>query len=469
MVSDKLKSKRILSYGVLHILIDSKSLLQSYQDDSKSINFLRYQYEECFNMKRTPVLTGVPEIDSIPTFENVIDLIANSGLIRYTEGHSSFQTLITNNITEIEERHQMIFDKLVITDDSWRRIWNVFVHAHLSHDTVSNIYITSDDELLKNRDHFEEHHMGYRSVNILSIEEGKEVMDVFAKNLGFCFLQTKTKDSFRNYYKMAVRLILPHYPEPTLQELISPKPTALDTLGTRFAYLLNCVDKMGINYYRGLNDDTSINSHFYFNYFIMLVTGIFDSLALYTEKKHKICIGKTRMASQITLKKSKNNKFRNKIKTPNQKLYYHIVANDTFIDLIYIFRDPIIHRDFQTLLTFHEHNGIMKDSMMEIDSDIVEHLLQLGDKKSQYDKYSEWGHVNDMIYDYLSLYIFSKKATLSLINFVDGYLEKLGFEDFFTRSFEITWIKQFQKYFEEDLSYRSRSSYKVLDENNARN
>jgi hypothetical protein len=56
----------------------------------------------------------------------------------------------------------------------------------------------------------------------------------------------------------------------------------LDGFSQRFCFLLMSIDEMGFQYYRGVNNVTMDDMLYHFNYFILLITGIYDSLALQT-------------------------------------------------------------------------------------------------------------------------------------------------------------------------------------------
>ena len=404
----------------LHILVDAKNLLQNHIKP-ESLNFLRYYHWDCFDIKRTPYQTGSPEIDFLTTFQNKIEKSKNIGAIEYSENNFNASLMITNNLTIIEEIGKKIFQKQIIMGDDWGKIWNVFVHASLCQSHNSSIYITNDDIILQNRCWFLKYLPG-GPINILTTDEGKEVMDIFAKNLGKYLTSSVSSANSGYYYWISFRSKIPHYNVPTTNA------GPLHTFSYRFTYLLRCVDEMGFNYYCGINNDTSDNIQFYFNYFISLVTGIFDSLALETKTKHKISFNGDHIPSKISLNNSSGKDFLKEVKKLNLDLRTHIRSNAEFINLIYGFRELILHGNFKRPTTFGTITTV-DDSLTQVNSSVAQWLSHLNDKKSNYDDYSEWGHIKTPIGEFISLFIFSKKLLLHLINFANLYLEKLGYDD----------------------------------------
>ena len=108
-------------------------------------------------------------------------------------------------------------------------------------------------------------------MGIVMFDEAKEIVDLFLKyhrkyhilnnftcNKGYWYLL-----SFRSKIKHC------HFGVATL-----------NAFARRFIYLLMSLDEVGLQYYSGVNNDTMDNTLYHFNYFISLVTGVFDSFAL---------------------------------------------------------------------------------------------------------------------------------------------------------------------------------------------
>jgi hypothetical protein len=62
----------------------------------------------------------------------------------------------------------------------------------------------------------------------------------------------------------------------------------LDAFSSRFINILMSIDEIGIQYYSGVNNDTLDDTMYHFNYFITLISGIFDALALTTKDKYEL-------------------------------------------------------------------------------------------------------------------------------------------------------------------------------------
>jgi hypothetical protein len=53
-------------------------------------------------------------------------------------------------------------------------------------------------------------------------------------------------------------------------------------------YVLAKQIQMGFQYYQGVDNDTMDNTLYHFNYFVSLITGIFDSLAIRTKNQYNL-------------------------------------------------------------------------------------------------------------------------------------------------------------------------------------
>src|SRR5450759_2745183 len=130
-----------------------------------------------------------------------------------------------------------------------------------------------------------------------------------------------------------MRLKLPHY---------NVGDPMIDALSLRFQYILMALDEIGIQFYSGTGNDTMDNTLYHFNYLISLITGIFDNLALKTNSHLAINFVDLR---KVCINNNSGREFLREIRNKNQGLRDHISVYMDFINLIYEFRELVVHRE----------------------------------------------------------------------------------------------------------------------------
>jgi hypothetical protein len=206
----------------------------------------------------------------------------------------------------------------------------------------------------------------------------------------------------------------------------------LGVFSIRFVYLLKTIDEIGFQYYLGVDNDTLDDIQYYFNYFIVLTSGIFDSLALATKDRYKLCFRSDNIRSRISLEKKAGKDFLRTFGKENPSLREHIKRYVNFINLIYKLRESIVHREIPQGMDFEYrgYNGKWKCNFVEISEDIQRLIHQNGDKQQEYDLVSCWGIYNISDEYRLEPFRFVKSATKVLIEFSNEYLRLLGCKDF---------------------------------------
>jgi hypothetical protein len=97
-----------------------------------------------------------------------------------------------------------------------------------------------------------------------------------------------------------------------------------------------------ISHLSGFIDPDNLFILFYHaEYLIALVTGVFDNLALLTGHRYQIRLDKIK----ISLSKDSGVEFLEKVETFNPTLKQHIDNYRDFINLIYAFREKVIHQE----------------------------------------------------------------------------------------------------------------------------
>lgn len=158
-----------------------------------------------------------------------------------------------------------------------------------------------------------------------------------------------------------------------------------------------------------------------------MTTGIFDNLALKTNEQLAINFRDLR---QVCLNNSSGKEFIKAIREKNQTLRDHISNYMPFINLIYEFRELVVHR--QGLLEMHSENrgdSNWHANFVAINSQILERLKTCGDTPSVIDPFTVWGFYQTYDSLYLEPYHFAMAVEKKLASFVDRYLEILGYEN----------------------------------------
>lgn len=410
--------------GNLLVLIDSKNFLENYNANPDVMRILKYV--SCGNpglykFIRTPHDTGIAEIDNILHFTNMFDQDEQLAGIEL-RNNINRDLLVTTDLSAVDVAGKEIFHKETLSSEEWQKIWNVFVHHSLIYDGEPGIFVTEDAEILRNRSWFEDHIPG-EPLNITSVQEAMEIMDLYAKNLDQYQISPNNTANPGLWYWQYFRILVPHYNVP--RQSTSP----LAALSTRFVFLLQSIDRMGVDYYAVVDNDTGSRIQYHFNYFVMLTTGIFDSLARAASLHYNIELEPKHGPSNISLRSGPGKKFLKEIRGKNSALREHIKQNAEFINLIYGLRDIVAHQNFQTPVTYgRELRNVA--SLLTIPQSLARNFPLLHDEKRKYDDYSLWG-VYHIPGTYLSPYEFSKQASKTLLKFSDRFLHLLGFEKYF--------------------------------------
>jgi len=273
-------------------------------------------------------------------------------------------------------------------------------------------------------------------IRIINIRECMEIMDLYAKNQGQYFLTPDSSINRGGWYWCQFRSKVPYYNVST---------EILAAFASRFICLLKSLDAMGIQYYSGVDNDTKDDTIYHFNYFVSLVTGIFDSLALETRKRLEIRFEGEHIPSRTSLSSDMGREFLRVLRTKNSQLRDHIATNQNFIKMIYAMRELVVHREALPSARLHygpERGEQNEAIVIKISPKIAERIRECGDKSDPgLARMSKWGVdlvletlVKDPEYLFLSPYQFAKRATSTLLEFANEYLRLLGFNNFFSTS-----------------------------------
>ncbi len=179
--------------------------------------------------------------------------------------------------------------------------------------------------------------------------------------------------------------------------------------------------KANISDLRGFIDPDNLFTLFYHaEYLIGLNTGIFDNLALLTADRYQIRLDKIK----ISLSKDSGIEFLERVRTVDPSLKQYIDVFRDFINLIYAFREKVTHQEgLNQIVSPLVPNW---SSFIAISPETRYYIKRCGDGKSEYKYITKWGVFERESNLMLDPYFFSNCALSSLIEFTNGYLQRLN-------------------------------------------
>lgn len=414
------------------ILIDSESFEEALNDNNHvSLALLSYFDHKCIICVRTPFLSKNDELRKIPEYK----------LINNTENPNAPQSFSSVHFATRDAKYQYSFDyrcqnieyiakkilkKTSISESELNLFYNVFVQATFSSSSLRGrlrkevfIFITENEVILRNRLWFESN-SPHVQLNIMTNDEASIFLDLFFKKNGMYLARGNYILNKGYWYWLSLRLKIPHF---NVGEPI------IAALAYRMQYALMALDEMGFQYFQGVDNDTLDNTLYHFNYLISLITGIFDNLALKTNE----CLGiNFPYQTRISLSSNSGKDFLEKINEKDPIIREHIRKHRHLINVMYIFRELVVHREGLEKLSFHLNSKERQweANFIKISKNEINEICLCGDKKSEYDEISNWGlhtYGNDC---FMEPYHFSSEVLNMLIPFIDKYLELLHYSSF---------------------------------------
>ena len=324
---------------------------------------------------------------------------------------------------------QEILNKQELTKEEVETIQLIFIQDALNHFKGNNLLVSENSLLLSHRIEFQRK-LSTTPLNVVSMEEAAEFIDLSFKYNSQFIISKRLTTSKNLWYWYSFRLKVPHYNvdiskvnKTKLFELLNN--SMMDGFSQRVCFLLMCIDEMGFQYYSGRNNATMDDMTYHFNYFILLMTGIFDSLALQTMDTYQLTFKDSDNPSRISLNCKTGKDFLRALRAKNRPLREHIQNNNDLIQAPYLLRELIVHREGLRATTF-DNNG-WRANLISVHQDFVECLKRLGDTNRNYKQTTDFGIHSG---SFLSPYIFSKKIAILLFAFCDKYLQLLDYPNF---------------------------------------
>lgn len=418
----------------LKIIIDSKSfnklLLERNEDVKKILNFSGSKF---FKFIRSPFESDFEEINNLPELRKIYDNNGNISKIEVLTSKTRSKTSFNHNPAFINDLHQILFKRSNLKDEEI-----YFLELILFTSTLKNfgdqtcLLVTDNDILLKNRLRLKKEDKIFsgsaKELNIVTIQECKEIMDLFLKFRHQYLLCAKSKITYSInrglWYWFLFRSKIPNF------HVGYPDEPYLDAFSTRFVFLLRSIDEIGFKYYSVPNNDTLDDTMFHFNYIISLIAGIFDALALVTKNKYQLDYGGDSNPERTSLNPKAGKKyFLKTLREENLNLRTHINNYVNFIKLIYEIRELVVHRKMLEGTQVIRKNSWQINGII-VDKSILKYIPK-SDKMQKYKPVTEWGihklNDDDII---LEPFTFVKMLLKILYTFSNYYLKLMGYNDF---------------------------------------
>jgi hypothetical protein len=427
----------------LNILIDSESFDRLLSEKNDVVEkLLDYTNTTIFDFVRSPFYTEHAELASIAEIKQCYDKNGNLTSVIISSGESKPQVYFYYRMQAIEKIAIKIYGKDSLTKTEIDGITLVFIQSCLHKANVNDLLVTANDVIIGNRIWFESHVPGL-PVNIATTDEAIEFMDLFAKFRGTYYIASNGTVNRRHWYLLSFKTKVPNFQLPWSSVVygipfqLNGGLEILQGFSNRFTDLLRAVDEIGFQYYLGANNDILEAMVYHLNYFIILVTGIFDSLAILSAIRYNLQIKRVnfdekKRMQKITLQEKVVGKdFLQQLRNQNDKLYDFIDHEQCFIELIYILRDKIVHRESlpQTTFEYHDSEGNWKANFVEIPGKAVENINQF-DRRQEDEPLTEWGIYKVDARIYIEPFHFTKASARKLAEFCNKYFELLNFDRF---------------------------------------
>jgi len=308
----------------------------------------------------------------------------------------------------------------------------VFIQSCLHESNANDLLVTSNDLLIRNRGWFESHIPGL-PLAIVTTNEAIEFMDLFAKFRGTYYIASNATVNRGHWYQLSFKSKVSNLQFPGNSVV---KRSLLQGFSSRFMDLLRAVDEIGFQYYLGVNNDILDAMVYHLNYFIILVTGIFDSLATLSFIRYNLQVkgvdfNKKKGMTKITLRQKGRGRvvgedFLRQLRAHNEKLAEFIIHEQCFIELIYVLRDRIIHRERLPKFTLENYDseGSWKANLVEIPAGAAKNISQF-DRMQGYKPLTECGVYKFGACICIEPFHFTKASERRLIEFCNKFFELL--------------------------------------------
>jgi hypothetical protein len=271
-------------------------------------------------------------------------------------------------------------------------------------------------------------------VKILSFVQSLEYMDLDLKrrNIYYASPHIRETDGRAFHYWFLLDYLIPSFADawgvlvfgetavqngPQIKDMLSG-------LADRFENAICASDRIAMEFMKHPINSTEWEILYNFNYFCLLATGVFDTLAWLTVHRYSMSVHNLLDVSiQITGPKSRGAKFVNAISRKNASLASFIQKNEDLIKLFYPMRHSAQHKEPVGGAQFEDRDEGWTVSVARIKSDALTGI-QKTDIRGH--PFSRWGLLDNWA-GLLEPYRFTRKALRELIAFANEYLNLLDF------------------------------------------
>ena len=423
--------------GKLRILVDSESLDKFLSAKSESaeklLKYSKYSGVQLFDFIRSPFDTKHLELQKVVEFRKRYDENSDLTGIEIVKDKSRPRIRFRYRMDDIKITANKVYGKGSLTKSEKERVLLVFIQEILYRLTTTDLLITNNEIIVKHRLWFESHLQG-SPVNIMTIGEALQFMDLFAKYKDTYYISSNLTCDRGLWYLYSFNTKVSNFQLPwssvVYGSLIKNGSDTLQGFSNRFIDLLRAIDEIGFEYYKGVNNDTMDGMVYHLNYFITLVTGLFDNLALLSLLYYNLQVKDVNVTQKKNMHKIslRNKDFRKALKKENQSLHEFIIKNkENFIELFYPLREEIIHRSGLKRAGFKYTGDDVNWEMNIIKlSEDVANKIEVFDEESEYEFITKWGIYKSHSEYFLEPFHFVKAATKKLIEFCNKYFELLA-------------------------------------------
>jgi hypothetical protein len=402
----------------LGLVLDSWSLQERTKETDK---LLMYTSSPLFKWVRSPLKSDNDKVRQIPEYKVVGDSEYKGIQIARAMGMARYAFLEqTEVITELAKE---LCRKSEVTAEEKEILRSAFIFLGLSRfEDDYHLLVTERPLLLSNRLLLKSR-LGDR-LRIVSIEEAVQLADLFSRRNDHYYICPPVETNEWYWYWLSFRSKVPYYNGTTR--------TALDAFAWRFVYLIMSVDAIGVQHYSGVNNDTLERTIYHFNYFLTLIPGIFDSLAITTRDALKITFERDDIPQKTSLSNKIGDDFLRALRDKRPDIRKHINEYVDFINLIYFLRELVIHRE-QFSKGGYESSNLDKRweaNVVEVPDEVMNLMESLSDRPADYNPFTQWGTLEFGSKYLLVPYQFAKRAVSELIQFSNTYLQLMGFSNF---------------------------------------
>lgn len=410
--------------------VHSKSLSGAVKTDKKVVDV----FLECAKMKECLVLatpTADASVLSMLNPEIVRVSYENRGngtlIATYGRARTVFYDIPPGMITSLYgfKEDSTNFEE---TKDAFRDL-SAFEAISRWHKDES-IFVTQNSNLLEKNVWVQKRF----DTKILSLAQALEYFDLYLKKRDLYYLNPYLGevDGKAFHYWFLLKDLVPKFAEAWSisvfgQDVIQNGQNIRDVLtglADKFENALYSSDRIAMEYTKRPANSTKWEMLYNFNYFCLLVTGIFDLLAWLTVHRYSIQIRRREQVSiRITSSGSKGAKFVAVISKHNSPLASLIEAKKDFINLFYPLRNAIAHREPVRGPQFEDRSEGWIASLADIKQDALAAIQRIDQPRHQFTK---WGLLNiPGIGDLLEPHRFTREALRNLMDFANAYIELL--------------------------------------------